>query len=100
MSDEMLEHVKEQRKNKPAPRKMEALEVDDAAPSLLNAVKEFRSKDAPERPAPKKADRPVTHIVRRRDTWGSLIAEFGPDIAEKNGRTFSSPLVAGTRLEV
>ena len=40
------------------------------------------------------------HIVHSRDTWGTLVAMFGPDIAKKNGKKFADPLVAGTHLEV
>lgn len=53
-----------------------------------------------EEPKPKKAPKPSHHVVDRRDTWGGLVAKYGSDIAAKNGKTFSDPLVAGARLEV
>jgi nucleoid-associated protein YgaU len=41
-----------------------------------------------------------TYVVVASDTWGRLVEKHGKDIAEKNGRTFRDPLVAGTVLRL
>ena len=51
-------------------------------------------------PKPRKKKAKATHTVVSRDTWGSLIAAYGPEIAEFNGRSIRSPLVAGTVLRL
>ena len=51
-------------------------------------------------PKPRKKKAKATHTVVSRDTWGSLIAVYGPEIVEFNGRSIRSPLVAGTVLRL
>ena len=52
-------------------------------------------------PKPKaKKKEAETYVVVSSDTWGRLVEKHGKDIAEKNGRTFRDPLVAGTVLRL
>jgi hypothetical protein len=59
--------------------------------------------DPVEEPKPKpkaKKKEAETYVVVASDTWGRLVEKHGKDIAEKNGRTFRDPLVAGTVLRL
>ena len=56
--------------------------------------------DPVEEPKPKaKKKEAGTFVVVASDTWGRLVEKHGKDIAEKNGRSFRDPLVAGTVLK-
>ena len=50
-------------------------------------------------PKPRKKKAESTHTVVSSDTWGRLVEKYGQDIAEKNGKTFRDPLVAGAILK-